>query len=313
MGVTTKIEWTDATFNPWIGCTKVSAGCAHCYAKRQDDRHIFGQASHWGVGAARRRTSPANWGRPILWARAAARAGIRKKVFCASLADVFDEEAPVGAQRDLFELIRMTAEWLDWQLLTKRPERIAQVLADCGLYPSFFPDNRCWLGVSTENQAAADARIPVLLQTQAAVRFISAEPLLGPLDLTRVDDTEDGYYSTLDGLMSCEGRGWKEGLRLDQVICGGESGPEARPMHPDWARSLRNQCGAAGMAFFFKGWGEWFGAGQDGAALLEIEDSVGRISLGEKRRFGFQLHDRAAPGALLDGREWHEFPEARRP
>ena len=128
MGKVTGISWTDHTFNPWIGCTKVSEGCKNCYAKTSDDRHLFGQISHWGPGAPRRRTSESNWREPFRWAKRAQAAGVRAKVFCASQADVFDAEAPEGAQRDLFNLIHITSDWLDWLLVTKRPERIHTVM-----------------------------------------------------------------------------------------------------------------------------------------------------------------------------------------
>lgn len=268
MGTKTGIEWTDHTFNPWIGCTKVSAGCANCYAKTRDDRHMLGPVSHWGPGAPRHITSAANWREPIKWAKVARAARRRDKVFCASQADIFELEAPVAARQALWRLIGDTCDALDWQILTKRPENILSVMCDDNLNLGFFELTRCWLGVSVENQAAADERIPLLLQTPAAVRFISAEPLLGPVDLTEIryqdEDVEcewnalTAFHQVLNTTSMDAVATADDGVtKFDWVICGGESGPGARPMHPDWARSLRDQCKAANVPFFFKQWGEW--------------------------------------------------------
>lgn len=226
MGETTKISWTDHTFNPWIGCTKVSAGCANCYAEALDGR--WGHDS-WGPGKPRRRTSASNWNEPIKWNAKAKAAGRRARVFCASLADVFDAEAPEGALEDLWTLIRLTPS-LDWLLLTKRPERIrASLPKDWGAgYPNV------WLGTSVENQAAADERIPVLLGVPARVRFLSCEPLLGPVSIQEAHTRVEG------------------GLGIHWAIVGGESGPGFRPMSPVWARNLRDECGRLGVAFFYK-------------------------------------------------------------
>ena len=148
MGETTEISWTDHTFNPWLGCTKVSAGCTHCYAESLVNRYGWAK---WGPGQARKRTSAANWRKPLAWNRAAEKAGVRRRVFCASLADVFDHEAPAGARADLWDLIRKCPA-LDWQLLTKRPENIEQYLpADWEHYHG-WPN--VWLGTTTEDQAA---------------------------------------------------------------------------------------------------------------------------------------------------------------
>lgn len=175
MGVETKIQWTDHTFNAWWGCTKVSAGCDHCYAEAFD--HRLGGA-HWGAGAARKVFKDKHWSEPRRWNEAARKAGKRARVFCSSMADVFDSEAPEGELTKLWELIRETP-WLDWQLLTKRPHRIAQSLpADWG---DGWPN--VWLGTTVENQEQAELRIPRLLAVAARVRFLSCEPLLGQVDL----------------------------------------------------------------------------------------------------------------------------------
>lgn len=328
MGKTTGIEWTDHTFNPWIGCTKVSPGCANCYAKMRDDRHMLGPVSHWGPGAPRHVTNAANWRQPVWWANDARKTGIRERVFCASQADIFDAEAPVEARRRLWGLISETCDILDWQILTKRPERIAAVIAEDGMILDFFEATRCWLGVSAENQAAGDERIPLLLRTPAAVRFVSCEPLLGPVDLAWAIsrnrlDIGAGF------LMRGRFAPGLETLRpLDWVICGGESGPGARPMHPDWARSLRDQCKAAGVPFFFKQSGEW--AEVDGGPPNRVFDvdkahaPIDRMNCvialdGHTPRTESELRDnvkyrwmsrvgKKAAGCLLDGVEHKAFP-----
>jgi len=221
MAENSKIEWTDHTFNPWIGCQKVSPGCDRCYAEALMDKR-YGRVT-WGPHGERIRTSPGNWKKPLQWAKAARATGHRPRVFCASLADVFDNKAPKLALFDLFTLIWGTPE-LDWLLLTKRPENIRKMLPeDWGAgYPNV------WLGTTCEDQAAYDRRWPILAAAPAAVRFISYEPAIGPLNLPTT-----GPYP-------------------DWIICGGESGQGARFMQPDWARDLMNQCAEVGVAFFMK-------------------------------------------------------------
>ena len=176
----TKISWTVHTFNPWIGCTKVSPGCKHCYAEVLNDQRYGNH--NWGPGAPRRTTGDAYWRQPLKWNREAAKTGIRAKVFCASMADVMDDEAPEGARERLWELIR-AASSLDWLLLTKRPENFGRFLPwSAGVVP--FPN--VWLGVSTEDRQRANERIPLLAAFPAVARFLSAEPLLedlGSIDL----------------------------------------------------------------------------------------------------------------------------------
>ena len=170
-----KIEWTDHTFSPWLGCTKVSAGCTNCYAETLTTRYKWAK---WGPGETRKRTSVANWKKPLTWNRKAEKAGVRRRVFCASLCDVFDHEAPAGARADLWDLIRKCPE-LDWQLLTKRPENIEQYLPADWYHYHGWPN--VWLGTTTEDQAAYDLRWPILSGIYAAVHFISYEPAIGPL------------------------------------------------------------------------------------------------------------------------------------
>jgi protein gp37 len=322
MGANSKIKWTDHTFNPWIGCTKVSVGCRNCYAKTSDDRHLFGQISHWGPGAPRRRTSESNWREPIRWAKRAQAAGVREKVFCASQADVFDAEAPEGAQRDLFNLIHMTSDWLDWLLVTKRPERIHTVMEAAYLWPEWFLDHRCWLLTSTENQDAADKRVPSLLEIPAAVHGVSAEPLLGLIRFDRIGEEIEGYLNALAAVVHCDGRGTKSITGLDWVICGGESGHGARPMNPAWARSLRDQCKVTGTAFFFKQWGEFapiespIGNAGDVVRgqrqLVQLDGTHFNKLFLEDVPAGAQWMERQGKkdaGSLLDGQEHKAFPE----
>ena len=284
MGENSNIEWTKHTFNGWIGCQKVGPGCDNCYAEVWDGRGLQGEARRWGPHAARTRTGTANWRKPLAWDKAAAAAGERHRVFCSSLADVFDNHASIMPEwrADLWALIRATQN-LDWMLLTKRPGNIAAMLPpDWGDgYPNV------WLGCTVVNQAEADRDIPKLLSVPARVRFLSMEPLLGPVDLM---DARDGMFDMLRGFdaSGCGGRGMHY-APLDLVIVGGESGPRARPMHPDWVRSLRDQCVAAGVAFHFKQWGEW--------APNETQGSDYAQRIGKK-----------AAGRLLDWRTWDEMP-----
>jgi protein gp37 len=220
MGEHTGIEWTDHTFNPWTGCTKVSPACDRCYAESWAKRSGL---VIWGAGESRRMTSAANWQGPVKWNRAAGALGVRERVFCASLADVFDAEVDDAWRDKLFALIDSTPH-LDWQLLTKRPKVMRDYLAGCPVRPNV------WLGTTVESQSMAEVRLPMLLGTPAAIHFISYEPALGPLDIRPFPG-------------------------IDWLICGGESGHGARPIDPEWVRSIRDQCAIRGTAFFFKQWG----------------------------------------------------------
>lgn len=220
MGEITAIEWTDHTHNHWTGCTKVSPACDHCYAESWAKRS---GVVKWGPGEPRRMTTEANRRKPLKWNREAAAAGMRRRVFCNSLADVFDAEVSDHWRIDLMELIRATPS-LDWLLLTKRP----QVAWKFFHYHGPVPDN-VWMGTTVENYQMAKVRLPPLLGVRARRHFLSCEPLLEEL--------------TLDSIWLAE---------LDWIIWGGESGGGARDMHADWARSLRDQCKEAGVWFFMK-------------------------------------------------------------
>lgn len=338
MSTNSKIEWTDHTFNPWIGCTKVSqevtggGGCDYCYAEVSTPvRVLRGKGIEtWGAHAPRHRTSQANWALPRRWNDQHdaffAQHGRRQRVFCASLADVFDNAVNPEWRRDLFALIAATPN-LDWLLLTKRignaEGMIAQALCehDVAGGPEQLPEwpwSNVWLGATVVNQAEADRDIPKLLDVPAEKRFLSMEPLLGPVSFV-------GLFANpgnpADGTNALEA--------LDWMIVGGESGPGARPMHPNAARSLRDQCQAVGLPFFFKQWGEWVpyehsaqppflwaqnGDEFDGHALPDFESGDYDATRSEwhmdwadmllARKVG-----KKAAGRLLDGREWNEVPQ----
>jgi protein gp37 len=346
MTANSKIEWTDHTFNPWIGCQKVGPGCDHCYAESMMADRL--KKVRWGPGAERQRTSAANWKLPLDWNAAHekffAEHGRRQRVFCASLADVFDNAVPRSWRRDLFDLINATRN-LDWLLLTKR---IGNVMAMCqhdGLMFDQLP--YVWLGASIVNQAEADRDIPKLLAIPARKRFLSMEPLLGPVDITahvpppkrpflvagsplcrelpsRVGCTRTGPH--YPGEFGCRWSKVDNGGSLpgiDWVIVGGESGPGARPMHPDWALDLRDQCAEADVPFLFKQWGEWTPgvnvdrhSGTVDTALWFADKWVfGRENLAS---FGGHIDDepdlyrvgKKAASRLLDGVQHDGFPEA---
>lgn len=243
MAENTAIEWASHTFNPWIGCTKISPACDHCYAEAWNQRYEGGK--NWGPQAPRRRTK--NWGGPRKWNREALQKGVRQRVFCASLADIFDNHPTIEQcwRDDLWGLIRETPN-LDWLLLTKRPQFIKNMLPKDWGKEGY---GNVWLGATVENQKYADHRIPHLLSNPARVHFLSCEPLLGPLDLTR-------YLSATGDPI----RNWQDvPMILNWIITGGESGPEFRSADPEWFRSLRDQCSNAGVPFLFK---QWEGASQ---------------------------------------------------
>lgn len=230
MGANTGIEWATHTFNAWEGCVRVSEACRFCYAERRDQQYHGG--SHWGPGSTRKKMSESYWRQPLKWNAKAKAEGTRPRVFCSSLADVFEDHPDLVIPRnELFELIDSTP-YLNWLILTKRPENIKR-LWPFGFYDDLFTWQNIWIGTTVENQEYADKRIPELLKIPAKVRFLSIEPMLGAIDLSLYADS------------------------ISLVIAGGESGPNARPSHPDWFRSLRDQCQAAGVVFFFKQWGEW--------------------------------------------------------
>ncbi|MGV1682977.1 phage Gp37/Gp68 family protein [Sphingopyxis sp. NJF-3] len=279
MAENTRIEWTDATFNPWIGCTKVSPGCDNCYAEAlMDVRH--GRAK-WGAGNPRSRTAPSTWAQPLKWNRAAEKAGKRASVFCASLADVFDNEVDDSWRVDLAALILATP-MLDWLLLTKRIGNASAMLARMFSIPGEPPRN-VFVGATMVNQPEVDRDWNKLMEAKhlyGVKVFGSLEPLLGPIELPPFGSPY-----------------------IDGVIVGGESGHQCRIMHPDWVRDLRDQCADYGVDFHFKQWGEIgpydsrephhhvFWVGLDGHVYgTPPADAVPMVRWGKKRA-----------GRLLDG------------
>jgi protein gp37 len=223
MAERTGIEWTDHTFNPWWGCARVSPACENCYAETFSKR--LG-ANIWGVRANRRRLSDNYWGEPLKWNQKAAALGIRKRVFSGSMCDVFEDRRDLDLHRErLWRLVEGTPH-LDWLLLTKRPDNVRE-MAPWGTART----SNVWLGTTVEDQKRADQRMPHLIEHPAKVRFLSIEPLLGPLALRPYLD------------------------QIQWVILGGESGAGARPMQIEWARQVRDECIAAGVPLFFKQWG----------------------------------------------------------
>jgi len=310
MGEQTAIEWTDHTFNPWWGCQKISPACANCYAEGVGARFGGGERL-WGRDHGIRTFGDEHWNDPIRWNRKAEKAGVSAKVFCGSMCDVFEARADLVAHRNrLWRLIGATPH-LTWLLLTKRPE-LAQVKVPARWLPSWngeWPSN-VWIGTTVEDQQRADERIPHLLRIPAPVRFLSCEPLLGPVDLgywleildncscgwrgeeqdhdecpecggtlitTTGQEQSDRFhsgerYATAQGERDVDG--WEP---ISWVIAGGESGPRSRPSHPEWFRSLRDQCTAAGVPFFLK--------------QMNIGGTLTKMP-------------------ALDGRQWMEVPDA---
>jgi protein gp37 len=360
VGIKTGIEWTDATWNPIRGCSRVSEGCRNCYAETVANRFCAPGSAYEGVVridatgkglglwngqikfVERRLLDPMHWKRP-------------RKIFVNSMSDLFHENVTLEMLDRIFAVMALCRQHT-FQILTKRPERMLNYLSDPEVWGRIvlameaiakqlhwadkpvrpelahalvtgMPLPHVWLGVSVENQKAADERVPLLLQSPAAVRFISAEPLLGDVrldDITLQQELGAWCFSALDdeGVEDPD----FDGSRVDWVIVGGESGPGARPMHPDWARSLRDQCVAAGVPFFFKQWGEW---APIASPLNNPADSV------KGERACVQIHDgkhcstvlasgepegahwmeragKKAAGDLLDGAQWHQFPEVVR-
>jgi len=380
MAENSKIEWTNHTFNPWIGCQHVGPGCDHCYAETMTPARVLRARGieTWGVHATRHRTSAANWRQPLVWNGNSRRkfeawenmktvySGLtdaqlismgfiqptRPRVFCASLADVFDSAVPDGWRRDLFDLIDATPH-LDWLLLTKRIGNASRMIAEASAtvefkndsiepWTSMKPWENVWIGITVCNQEEADRDIPKLLDVPARVRFLSMEPLLGPVDLTPAFllcpnsadgismDPETGAYECC---RQCDYTGISSEIGIDWIIVGGESGPKARPMHPNWVRSLRDQCAAAGVPFMMKQWGEWvprsacyhtFADGKSCADYDPVNTKWPCIRMTEAGHDGHDLSHagegddaylqrvgKVFAGRLLNGVQHDGYPEAR--
>ncbi len=302
----TKIEWADEVWNPVTGCSKVSDGCQNCYAEKMSHRFKWTEMS-WNEKNSdqniklhpERLELPSKWKKP-------------RRVFVNSMSDLFHENVPFQFIEMVFGV--MEEAWMHtFQVLTKRPQRMldfmrwySQRSSDDIVGLEWSPPENVWLGVSVENQKAADQRIPLLLETPAAVRFLSCEPLLGPVDL------KEWIYPGWDGDI----RKTIPAPRVTWVIVGGESGPKARPMHPEWARNIRDQCVEAGVPFFFKQWGEWApkDSGLSAKNMIHFHTS-GKLYDPKKPEEwyakGFETVYRVGKkkaGRLLDGLEWNEMP-----
>lgn len=373
MAENTAIEWATHTFNPWRGCTKISPGCANCYAETLSHRNP-GTLGVWGPKGTRVVAAESAWREPQKWDKAAAKAGERHRVFCASLADVFEDwrgrmsdshfdtlfsiggkwtsnalpdEQPVtmdDVRRRLFALIDATPN-LDWLLLTKRPENALRMMVAAGLYAVENPNLPCpqrnlWLGTSVENQDAADERIPHLLRVPAAVRFLSVEPLLGPVDLSRwlepiecdscgpdftpipIDVTRTFHDGRTEEMceMFCEECCLSDpeasstvggtDSKIDWVIVGGESGPNARPCRVEWIRAIVQQCRAAGVPCFVK----QLGSNPEGNELWQPTGRLRRDKAGNLKaiQLARTIIDRkgGAIGEWPEDLRVREFPKA---
>lgn len=304
MGKNSAIEWTDHTFNPWIGCTKVSQGCKHCYAETLMDKR-YGRVK-WGPAGTRSRTSEANWKKPFKWNRQAEEEGRRYRVFCASLADVFEDNPQVEEWREelLCGVIEQTPH-LEWLLLTKRPENVLGMVPGNWLIEpgtlSVLPLKEGWpenvrIGTSASTQEALEERVSHLLQIPSP-NLLSLEPLLERVNLWRFAPTDEGFGTLYDYRGTYpfyQAMGWpdKPIVRqkgIDWVIVGGESGHTARPMDVRWARDIVRQCRDAGVPVFVK---------QLGANPLWVYSPEGR---------GYQLKDKKGG----DMSEWPEDLQVR--
>jgi len=290
---TSKIEWTEATWNPVTGCTPISEGCEHCYAKRMATR-LRGRCGYPAGAPFLVKVHPDRYNEPFGWRKP-------KKIFVCSMGDLFHEDVPFPWINEVFSVIQRCTHHR-FMVLTKRPERmrnyISKVLQVRGWPESDIPFPNVWMGITAETQRRADERIPVLLEIPAARRFVSVEPMLGPVDLSQWLGRSGG---------------------LDWVICGGETGPGARPVHPDWVRSLRDQCQIAGVPFFFKSWGEWREANMD----LPVRGTKFGCFMGDTfvpdygnifpQRYPEHINmariGKSNAGRILDGRTWDEEPE----
>jgi protein gp37 len=280
MGKNSSIEWTHHTFNPWWGCAHVSPGCQNCYAETWAKR--VGEKV-WGVKEGRRFFTDKHWAEPLKWNEDAESDQQRKRVFCASMADVFELRTDLDVWRErLWQLISVTP-WLDWLLLTKRPQNILNMVP----WENDWPSN-VWVGTTVEDQKRADERLPIILKIPAKCRFLSCEPLLGAVDLSKwTQSPEEGFFS------------------IDWVIAGGESGPNARAMLPGWARQLRDQCRVSKIPFHFKQWGHWApvaGPATNKRPIRKFWDEVMGVNI------FMEAKGKKVAGRRLDGTTWDQLP-----
>ena len=271
MGYLSKIEWTDHTFNPWWGCTKVSPACDHCYAEMFSRR--LGMKI-WDARSDRRFLSENNWQLPLKWNVSAKSKGIRSRVFCASMGDVFEYKKGLNpARKRLWSLIDNTSS-LIWLLLTKRPHLVQRLVP----WENDWPTN-VWIGTTVENQKWLDKRLPHMEGLPTTNRFLSCEPLLGRVDLEH----------------------WLNRGTVQWVIAGGESGHAARPSDPKWFYALRDQCQQYQVPFHFKQWGNW-------APINSVEEHLPRATLNCNFSTPMGKYAKQTSGRLLEGRCWDQVP-----
>jgi protein gp37 len=321
MAENSPIEWTDHTWSPWEGCTKVGPGCDHCYAARMNQ--WLRAAENWGPGAPRHEYSDEHWEKPLRWNKKAEREGKCVRVF-PSVCDPFDNEVPSRLRQRFMSLIARTPN-LDWLILTKRIGNAKRMLSDASMHDGLLltandeyrPPANLWLGATVVNQEEADRDIPKLLATPARVRFLSCEPLLSSVDLSRflapvccgnpVADYGGDYMSAREVVQSCCGN--PDPAPLDWVIVGGESGPGARSIELNWARSIVRQCKAAGVSILVKQLGR--------AVLDDGMSSPGEHWPADKVRKPIPRRTEADPGFVIrlydrNGGDWAEWPEDMR-
>ena len=316
----TRIEWADVTWSPATGCTPISEGCENCYARRMAKR-LRGRCGYPKDEPFRVTLQPERLEEPLKWRNP-------RRVFVCSMGDLFHEDVPFEYITQVFDVMcscsfdAMCSMELGhtFMVLTKRPERIEKWL--CWMRESWSEDSptnvtleveghfgrHIWLGVTAENQQRADERIPILLEIPAAVRFVSVEPMLGLVDLTGIRFDRNTIMNVLEGcginrLSPCQSIPNAFCEKINWVICGGETGPGARPMHPDWVRSLRDQCQDSGVPFFFKQHGEWLHETQG----IDFHEGH-RYYVWPDESMSFRVGKKAA-GRLLDSRTWDEMPE----
>lgn len=323
----TAIEWTDYTWNPVTGCTPVSEGCHNCYARRMAHR-LRGQFGYPADEPFKVTLHPERLEEPLSLRKP-------KRVFVCSMGDLFHEDVDEKFIAKVFAIMDLARQHT-YLVLTKRPARMQRLLSDedfqfhVGWFQSMavrelglptpkkigpWPLRNVWAGVSVEHQPAADERIPTLLQTPAAVRWVSVEPYLALVDIspylgeTPCKSREDGLHCDCwyDGGKCCA---CGEYGGIDWVVAGGETGPGARPMHPDWVRSLRDQCRAAGVPFLFKGWGQYCYPEQMPEQTYRELDALHNFAGNPDYEKPWGVSKKAA-GRLLDGRTWDEHPEVR--
>jgi len=299
----TKIQWATKVWNPVTGCTPISTGCQNCYAKRMANR-LRGRYGYPEDEPFRVTIHPEKLDEPLKWRKP-------QRIFVNSMSDLFHHYVPDNFICDIFARMKF-AKQHTFLILTKRPEIMRDFFKAWD--SKNWPLPNVWLGVTAENQEMADLRIPILLQIPAAIRFVSIEPMLGPIDLSQWFPW-DSFRKSLPGWK--RNPDYKQGLHW--IICGGESGPKVRPMHPDWVRSIRDQCQTADVPFFFKSWGEWaYNRQPNKNDLLDArkelivpfhgEVTTGLLKYGDDaavmRRVGKKI-----AGDLLDEKQYHEFPE----